>query len=207
MTLKMNTFTLFIFLSLWGVIGCGSFPSQNNDFKFTKDTLSLRQIQTRLFQPNKEAMSDLISASIGVLQDLGYNIDSSEVALGLVVGSKRRTAMEDIDVAITVLSLVSNILSIFSSQEPEEPPTVDDEQLIQVSIFVSPVHRKSEEQLPSKPLPLTPKPSYSVRVSFQRTVWNNKGRISKQEPIDDSKIYESFFGKLSKSIFFEAHKI
>ena len=46
-----------------------------------------------------------------------------------------------------------------------------------------------------------------VRVTFQRIVWNERGQISKLESLEDPKLYEKFFGELSKSLFLTANDI
>ena len=51
-------------------------------------------------------------------------------------------------------------------------------------------------------------PTYtSVRATFQRIVWNTQGRISKVEHLNEPKMYQEFFDKLSKAVFLEARGI
>jgi len=42
-----------------------------------------------------------------------------------------------------------------------------------------------------------------LRITLQRLVWDSEGEIAHAESIDDPKIYQKFFDRLSKSIFLE----
>jgi len=59
----------------------------------TPGSQQLRQLQTRRFDGVSER--NLLSASAGVLQDLGFNIDGSSSRLGLITASKVRKTWED----------------------------------------------------------------------------------------------------------------
>lgn len=47
----------------------------------------------------------------------------------------------------------------------------------------------------------------TVRVTFQRIIFNEMGQVTRSEQIKDPEIYKQFFEKLSKSVFLEAHSI
>ena len=47
----------------------------------------------------------------------------------------------------------------------------------------------------------------AVRVVFERIVFDTEHRLKKIEALNDPKIYQSFFEKLSKALFLEAHDI
>ena len=49
--------------------------------------------------------------------------------------------------------------------------------------------------------------SSSVRVTFQRVVFNVQGQVTVAEQINDPEIYKQFFEKLSKSVYLEAHDL
>ena len=147
---------------------------------FNKDTLANRQLQTRKFDTKTE--KELLSAASSVLQDMGYNLDESTPAVGVLVGSKNRDATDTGQVVAAVVLAV-----MFGSNMP-----IDKEQKIRASLITRPSETGK---------------GHLLRVTFQRIVWNTQGAVSKIEPINDALIYQEFFDKLSKSVFLEAQKI
>jgi len=141
-------------------------------------TLEIRQRSTRRFTTTDEKF--ILAAAAGVLQDLGFTIDESETDLGLIVASKDRSAVEAGQVAGAVTLGI-----LFGVNVP-----VDQTQKFRASIVTKP----SGDEI-------------AVRVSFQRIVWDDRGQISRLERIDDLKLYQEFFDKLSKAVFLEAHEI
>lgn len=149
--------------------------------QLTHESLEQRQLQTRRFDTTDQ--ENLLSASAAVIQDLGFNLDESEAKVGLIVASKDRDATEAGQVVGAIL-----VAAIFGVSTP-----VDTKQKIRVSLVVRPYGEDAK--------------SSAVRVTFQRVVWNSENRISKMETLDDLKLYQEFFSKLSKSVFLEAHNI
>jgi hypothetical protein len=143
------------------------------------DTIALRQLQTRRFETTDEIK--LLQAGVGVLQDLGFNIDESETKLGVIVGSKNRDATEAGQIAGAIF--VAILFGVV-------PPT-DKEQKIRASLISKPLDNGST----------------AVRITFQRIVWNNQGAVSRTESVEDAAIYQEFFDKFSKAVFLNANEI
>lgn len=142
------------------------------------ESMQLRQLQTRSFDTGDE--KKLLTAGASVLQDLGFSIDESETKLGVIVGSKDRDAVEAGQVAGAVMVAV-----LFGVAMP-----IDKNQKIRASLVTRPNGKKS-----------------NLRVTFQRVIWNTQGQVSRTESVEDAKIYQEFFEKLSKSVFLEANEI
>lgn len=161
------------------VAGCeDSIPKEA--LQLTPDSLERRQVQTRVFETTSEA--DLLAASAHLLQDLGFNLDESEVELGVVVASKERDATEADQVAFSIL-----MAALLGADVPW-----DDEQKIRASVITRELKDRN---------------GYAVRLTMQRIVWNTRNQISKTEPLDDPKMYHEFFAKLSKAVFLEAQEL
>ncbi len=143
------------------------------------DSLKLKQLQTRRFETTDE--KTLLQAGAGVLQDLGFNIDESETKLGVIVGSKNRDATEAGQIAGAII--VGILFGVV-------PPT-DKEQKIRASLVSKPIDDKNT----------------SVRITFQRIVWNNQGLVSRTESVEEEAIYKEFFEKFSKAAFLTANQI
>lgn len=176
----MNKFNILFVgvISALLMVGCNQ-TVPKEALQLSSESFSLRQMQTRGFETSNERK--LISAGAGVLQDLGFNIDESETALGVVVGSKDRDATEAGQVAAAVL------IALLGGGAT----AIDKDQKIRASIVTRPMSKNK----------------VNLRVTLQRVVWNTQGQITRTESITDPKIYADFFDKLSKSVFLEAHQI
>ncbi len=240
---------LLVFLVVFAV-GCA--PKVAKDaLSLTPESLQDRQAQTRYFDTTGESM--LLSASAQVLQDLGFNLDESEMALGVLVGSKNRDATDAGQVVASIF------LGLFTGVSV---PT-DHNQVIRVSLVTRPLENDSEpveegkknellrqeivetvktraeqmlgEELTTKLDGKVQQPIIeglcktlahqmkedldrdlhlylesgrtAVRITFQRTIFNTRGEISCLEAINEPKVYQEFFDKLSQSVFLEAHEI
>lgn len=167
------------FLLLFLLNGCGGIPK--DALSMNPETLEDRILQTRYFEDNDE--KEIIAACAALLQDLGFNLDESETELGLLVGSKDRDATDAGQVvgAIVVAALIGG------------PTRYDEAQKIRASVVTSLVGENQEKT--------------SVRVTFQRIVWDNYGQITRLERLNEPEMYQGFFDKLSKSVFLEAQGI
>lgn len=182
-----KVFSLFsIFLLCLYVTGCvTTYPK---DFlKLSENNLQMRQLQMRQFETTNE--KEIISACAGALQDMGFTLDDSEVELGLIVASKDRDATNAGQVAMATMSV---FLSALSGASSNAFAYIDKVQKIRASV-VSRLNAEGNK--------------IAIRVTFQRIVWNNTGNISRVETLNEPKLYQGFFEKVSKAIFLEGQKI
>jgi len=163
-------------LALSLIFSCASIPK--DALKLTHESLEHRQMQSKKYETVDEGK--ILVACAGLLQDMGFNIDESETELGIIVGSKMRSAVDaGQQVAAVMLAMLGSYM-----------PT-DKEQLMRASIVTHPIGETH----------------VGVRVTFQRVVYNTQGQISRREGIVDPEVYREFFNKLSKSVFLEANEI
>lgn len=170
-----------IFLICYCALGLFSCASYDSYYKLDENYLARRQIETAHFDTNDEEL--ILSASTGVLQDLGFTIEESETKLGLITASKKREAGNTgAKIALVMLSALS---------KSNNPPVYDTEQ----KIYTTLVSTKSRNSA-----------GYNVRIEFARIIWNNKNE-SRIEKITDPQIYQDFFDKLGQSLFLTANSI
>ena len=143
------------------------------------EALEQRRIQTRRFETQSE--HELLTASLEVLQDLGFSVDETEPDLGLIVASKNRDAS----------STGEMIGAFIIGAAGDTQVSYNVEQRIRASVVTRGLGKSGT----------------SVRVTFQRIVWNNLGEISINESIEEPKLYQEFFAKLSNSLFLTAFDI
>lgn len=178
--------------------GCAGGGLPSHVLRLTPDSLQNRTLQTRKYEGISEA--DLLSASTGVIQDLGFIIDESEANLGLIVGSKDRDA--EPDEKQQVKRIIWGVLALAAaasgkndlSEELLDDIIVDDYQKLWASIVIRPASKLDRK-------------THYVRVTFQRIVWNNKDEVARLESLDKPEMYQRFFGLLSKSVFLEGKGI
>lgn len=185
--MKYSTFSCLVIgiivFSLLFVSCVPTIPKQV--LRLSQESLKNRQLQTRRFDTDEKT---LLSASAAVLQDLGFNIDESETDLGVIVCSKQRDATTRSQlVTAIVLAMFTGVVM----------PT-DTKQLIRASLITRPIEVDKID--PSKC-------RSSVRITFQRIVENDCHQITRREQVNEVKIYQEFFDKLSQSLFLEAHNI
>jgi hypothetical protein len=172
--------TVFLALSACLLAGCTT-RVPKEALSLSPQSIKTRQLQTRYFDTNDE--KNIISSCNAVLQDLGFNLDESETDLGVLVASKQRDAT---NVGQIIGSVFLALLTGVSSP-------VDDEQTIRVCLVTCPCGENFER--------------VSVRVTFQRIIFDTQGKISRREGVIDAKVYQGFFNKLSQAVFLEAHEI
>ena len=149
--------------------------------KLTSDSMILRQMQTRKYAISDQ--SKVIQSAVGLLQDDGFLIEEINSDLGVILGSNNREAVEAGQVAGAIIVAV-----IFGVSIP-----IDKEQKMNASIVVS--------KAPSDP------DSTIVRVTFSRLVWNTANELSKAQRLEEPEIYQTFFSKVSKSLFLTEQQI
>jgi len=155
--------------------------------KLSPDSLKNREIESRQFDTRNELQ--VLLASANVLQDMGFTLTEIENDLGLIVGSKERDATVPGQIAMAAFA---DILCAAAGGSSNTLAMTDAVQ----SVLISCVTRLNLEGN-----------KVVVRVAFQRVIFNQMQQVSRLETINDSKIYQGFFDKLSKSIFLEANKI
>ena len=162
-------------------IGCST-AIPKDALKLSPESLEKRTLQTRKYEGISEV--DILSASAGVIQDLGFNIDESETSLGIIVGSKERDATD----------VGQIILAVFAAALTGTYMATDEVQKLRVSLVVRPTSENDNTK-------------HYVRVTFQRIVWNTEGQKTKIEGLEEPEVYQEFFDLLSKSVFLEGYKI
>lgn len=157
---------------------CQTRPPKNC-LTLSPDASAYRQVQTRIYQIGDEAQ--LLQAAVGVLQDSGFLIELSALECGLIVAHRQRDVAEKGKVLSSlVLTLLTGITL-----------PLDGRQFVTATVATNPLN--SEQT--------------AVRITFHNMVWSIYGSLKVNETMREPEVYKTFFSKLSKSIFLEAHEI
>lgn len=79
--------------------GCAAIPK--DALRLSQTALQERQMKSRKFETTDESF--ILTACAGLMQDMGFHRDESETELGILVGSKQRTAVQAAQIAAAVL--------------------------------------------------------------------------------------------------------
>ena len=150
-----------------------------------RQTVADRQLSQRRYDTRDEVL--LLQAGASVLQDLGFQIDQTSPGSGMLLASKDRGAIESGQVAGQML-----LALLAAASKTRYDPTYDRDQTIRVSLTTRPAPDQR---------------AILVRVKFQRNVRTNRGTTSQLETIEDARIYQEFFDKLSQATFLQAQDI
>jgi len=177
-----NTKIFATFILAFLLAGCVEIPK--DAFVVTPEQLKQRQIETRRYDGIKE--EDLMVACANTLQDLGYNLENSETKLGLITASKQRDATNSAQIVAAV------VLAMFGTAS-----AIDRDQTIRVSLVVRPANDSNGKAMTG---------NYFVRVTFQRIVRRSDNSTYTQT-LNDEKLFQDFYDRISKSVFIEAQKL
>jgi hypothetical protein len=168
--------------------GCASIPEEA--YRLPPSLLSAREAQTRTFDVADE--SEILQATVALLQDMEYNLDTIEPPLGVLSASKvvdadsalQKAGLVAADVAIVILSVLSG-----SSPSGSAYAGADDEIGLTIMLVVLPSLAREGE--------------YTVRITLQRTLIDKAERVKEMGVIDDPIVYQEIFERLSKALFLE----
>ena len=137
-------------------------------------------MQSRVYEDVSEV--EILSACVGIIQDLGAKITETETDLGLIVGEKMRDATDPGQIAGAIfLAILGGGSSV----------AIDKQQKIKFSLVTTPASSELDTQ------------RWLVRLTIQRIVWNTQNQVSRIEAVRDPDIFQGFFEKLDKSLFLE----
>lgn len=203
--------TALVVAGVIGLTGCAH-QIPEGAFDVSPDMMAQRQVESRKFTGISE--EEILIASSNVLQDMGFNLENSEVKLGVLTANKQREATNAGEIAGAII-----MAALFRVQMPTSK-----DQTIRVALVIKPAPSESvigtlysgasnapatmavkTKGKKAEPVAAAPE-SYVVRVTFQRIV-RRTDNSTYAETMKDPELYQEFFDKLSKSVFIEAQKI
>ncbi len=186
---RTNLYLIFLVVGST-LAACETMP--RDAFRLSESSLRIRELQTREYESASDAA--ILSASIAVVQDMGYTVDEIEKPLGVLSASKRENATDRMEAIGTLtVDAMQCVATFLLGCNGKRYGKIDDVQDIRLTLIARP---QVEDQR-----------TVSVRITIQRAIWDKRGRLSKQQTITDQEVYQSFFAKLSKAVFLEQEGI
>ena len=173
--------------------GCQGVPA--GALKLPLETAEHRQLQTHRYEGVSE--SRLLSAGLGVMQDLGFTLEGSESKLGVITGTKKLTSRRPLNTGeiIKGLSWTALIPYLAPFTVYHAATGVKEPQIVRISLVTQPEGGDA-------------RPACLIRVTAQRVVYTDErlNQVKFVEPLNDPRFYEEFFKRLSLSVFLEEQK-
>lgn len=186
MPLSRKTRHLAILVAACILCGCETLPK--DAFRLSETALQTRQMQTREYSSVDDTA--ILSASMAVLQDMGYAIDEIEKPLGVLSASKRADASSELaEIGTIAADAMQCLFTLMLGCTGDHYGEIDDVQDIRLTLITRPQRDNKDD--------------VSVRITIQRIVWDKRGRLSQQQTVTDNEVYQAFFEKLSKAVFLE----
>lgn len=190
---------LFQILILTFLISAFSACANKQEEEIQKQRLALnlstpsseeRAMTSKFYETNN--FDEIYQASIAVLQDLGFNLETADKELGVITAGKQEDAAEvGNTLAWGLFSMVAMIAGQNTSQaEMIRREMTQKEQMIKVAIITTPKQGRTY-----------------VRLNIQRYVINLNDRPMYAETIKEQEIYATIYDKLSKAVFLEANDL
>lgn len=188
--------------------------------------LQQRALESRRF--DGLTSKELMSASINVIQDMGFNVDEADAGLGTITASKSWAPDDPIGLrdGKDWLSIPSvGPLSLLSAAfETHRSYVKNFKQDYRASLVIKPIAsaipagkakqakgKKNDSNKESDRLSDTK--NFVVRIIFEKTSKLDANQqptdtpLAYSETVKDPVLYQDFYDKLSKSVFLEAQKI
>jgi hypothetical protein len=179
------------FISMLALAGCAELPPDY--LVLPPESAAERELQSRRFDSVEE--KDLLLASVGVLQDLGFAMETKGSALGFVQGTKEREAKAP-EQKLVLMVLLALAASQGHSGGNMPVDQIREDQTISVLLSVRPATAGDAKGRPH---------SHLVRVTFHSHLRQPLGPTA--GALHDPDLYRSFFELLSRALFLEAHKL
>jgi len=168
--------------------GCASIPEEA--YRLPPSSLSAREAQTRTFDVSDE--SEILQATVALLQDMEYNLDTIELPLGVLSASKVVDADSTLQKAgLVAADVAMGILSVLGGSSPSGGvyASADDEFRLKITLVVLPSLAREGE--------------HTARITLQQTLIDKAHRVKQMGVIDDPVVYQEIFERLSKALFLE----
>jgi len=180
------------FLSTLGVTlllaGCAGIPKEA--YRLPQSSLELREMQTQSFDVEDE--SDILNASVDLLQDMEYNLYTVERQLGILSAGKTVDADSTVEKAgLLAMDVLLVLMALVSGEVPTETAssTAADNFVLYLTMVVLPSLSGDEQ--------------YTARISVQSMLRDKTGRVREAIVIQEPDIYQEMFSKLSKALYLE----